>query len=132
MNLRGLVTLAGLAVLVLFAVRVGSARPAVDAQILGEIRQHSQAMPKLGVKPKRTIRFVLFTGEEQGLNGLKVYVKVHEKELEKISGVLVHDSGTGKVLTIGLSGKLRGERDDRSRALFAGAGQGCWIGRADA
>jgi len=81
MNLRGLVTLAGLAVLVLFAVRVGSARPAADdanafaavgAQILGEIRQHSQAMQKLGVKPKRTIRFVLFTGEEQGLNGSKV------------------------------------------------------------
>jgi len=118
MNLRGLVTLAGLAVLVLFAVRVGSARPAVDAQILGEIRQHSQAMPKLGVKPKRTIRFVLFTGEEQGLNGLKVYVKVHEKELEKISGVLVHDSGTGKVPTIGLMGNYA-VRETIDRALYS-------------
>jgi Zn-dependent M28 family amino/carboxypeptidase len=66
------------------------------------VLEAARALQKLGVKPKRTIRFVLFTGEEQGLNGSKAYVKAHQKELEKISGVLVHDSGTGKVLTIGL------------------------------
>jgi Zn-dependent M28 family amino/carboxypeptidase len=59
-------------------------------------------LQKVGVKPKRTIRFVLFTGEEQGLNGSRAYVKAHKDELPKISGVLVHDSGTGKVLTVGL------------------------------
>jgi carboxypeptidase Q len=62
----------------------------------------ARALQKVGVKPKRTIRFVLFTGEEQGLNGSRAYVKAHKDELPKISGVLVHDSGTGKVLTIGL------------------------------
>ncbi len=62
----------------------------------------ARALQKLGVKPKRTIRFVLFTGEEQGLNGSRAYVKAHKDELPKISGVLVHDSGTGKVLTVGL------------------------------
>lgn len=62
----------------------------------------ARALQKLGVKPKRTIRFVLFTGEEQGLNGSRAYVKAHQAELPKISGVLVHDTGTGKVLTIGL------------------------------
>ncbi|HKT48591.1 MAG TPA: M20/M25/M40 family metallo-hydrolase [Candidatus Acidoferrales bacterium] len=64
----------------------------------------ARALQKLGVKPKRTIRFVLFTGEEQGLNGSRAYVKAHHDELPKISGVLVHDTGTGKVLTIGLMG----------------------------
>jgi carboxypeptidase Q len=68
------------------------------------VLEAARALQKLGVKPKRTIRFVLFTGEEQGLNGSKAYVKAHQKEMEKISGVLVHDSGTGKVLTIGLMG----------------------------
>src|SRR5256884_9930482 len=68
------------------------------------VLEAARALQRLGVKPKRTIRFVLFTGEEQGLNGSKAYVKTHQKELEKISGVLVHDSGTGKVLTIGLMG----------------------------
>jgi carboxypeptidase Q len=62
----------------------------------------ARALVKSGVKPKRTIRFILFTGEEQGLNGSRAYVTAHQDEMSKISGVLVHDTGTGKVLTIGL------------------------------
>ena len=77
----------------------------------------ARALQKLAVKPKRTIRFVLFTGEEQGLNGSKAYVKAHQKELEKISGVLVHDSGTGKVLTVGLMGNYSA-REMVDRAVF--------------
>ena len=61
----------------------------------------ARALVKSGAKPKRTIRFVLFTGEEGGLNGSRAYVAAHKEELGKISGVLVHDTGTGKVLTIG-------------------------------
>src|ERR1700688_3446912 len=68
------------------------------------VLEAARALKKSGVKPKRTIRFVLFTGEEQGLNGSKAYVTKHQDELKKISAVLVHDSGTGKVLTIGLMG----------------------------
>lgn len=47
-------------------------------------------------RPKRTIRFILWTGEEQGLLGSVAYVK-HLKEtgqLEKVSAVLVDDGGT--------------------------------------
>ena len=80
------------------------------------VLEAARALQKLGVKPKRTIRFVLFTGEEQGLNGSKAYVKAHQKQLEKISGVLVHDSGTGKVLTIGLMGNYAA-RESIDRAL---------------
>jgi len=80
------------------------------------VLEAARALQKLGVKPKRTIRFVLFTGEEQGLNGSKAYVKEHQKQLEKISGVLVHDSGTGKVLTIGLMGNYAA-REAIDRAL---------------
>src|SRR6266851_2981107 len=81
------------------------------------VLEAARALQKLGVKPKRTIRFVLFTGEEQGLNGSKAYVKEHQNELEKISGVLVHDSGTGKVLTIGLMGNYA-VREPIDRALY--------------
>ena len=77
----------------------------------------ARALQKLSVKPKRTIRFILFTGEEQGLNGSRAYVRAHAKELDKISGVLVHDSGTGKVLTIGLMGNYEA-RETIDRALF--------------
>jgi carboxypeptidase Q len=77
----------------------------------------ARALVKLNVKPKRTIRFVLFTGEEQGLNGSRAYVKAHKEELGKISGVLVHDTGTGKVLTIGLMANY-GARETMDRVLY--------------
>ena len=81
------------------------------------VLEAARALQKLGVKPKRTIRFVLFTGEEQGLNGSKAYVQAHKDELAKISGVLVHDTGTGKVLTIGLMGNYK-VRETIDRVLY--------------
>lgn len=54
----------------------------------------ARILMKAGAKPKRTIRFVLWTGEEQGLFGSTEYVKQHEAELPKISAVLVDDGGT--------------------------------------
>jgi carboxypeptidase Q len=80
------------------------------------VLEAARALQKLGVQPKRTIRFVLFTGEEQGLNGSREYVKAHKEELGKISGVLVHDSGTGKVLTVGLMANY-GARETIDRVL---------------
>jgi len=77
----------------------------------------ARALAKAGVKPRRTIRFVLFPGEEQGLYGSKAYVAAHNEELAKISGVLVHDSGTGKVLTIGLMGNYA-VRETMDRVLY--------------
>ncbi|MEQ8770914.1 MAG: M20/M25/M40 family metallo-hydrolase [Phycisphaerales bacterium] len=48
-----------------------------------------------GVRPKRTIRFALWTGEEQGLHGSREYVEdLSEAELEKISAAFVDDGGT--------------------------------------
>ncbi|HEY2821691.1 MAG TPA: M20/M25/M40 family metallo-hydrolase [Candidatus Acidoferrum sp.] len=64
----------------------------------------ARALQKLGVQPKRTIRFVMFTGEEQGLNGSRAYVKAHAAELPKISALLLQDIGTGKVLTVDMMG----------------------------
>lgn len=47
-----------------------------------------------GAKPKRTIRFVLWTGEEQGLLGSTAYVTKHADQMDKISAVFVDDGGT--------------------------------------
>jgi hypothetical protein len=47
-----------------------------------------------GAKPKRTIRFILWSGEEQGLFGSRGYVQQHMKEMDKISCCLVDDGGT--------------------------------------
>jgi carboxypeptidase Q len=44
--------------------------------------------------PRRTVRFVLFGGEEQGLLGSAAYVREHKAELQNIDAVLVADSGS--------------------------------------
>lgn len=55
----------------------------------------ARILMKSGARPARTIRFVLFGGEEQGLYGSKAYVKRHDAELERISAVLIDDGGAG-------------------------------------
>lgn len=54
----------------------------------------ARILAKLGVKPKRTIRFCLWTGEEQGLLGSQRYVVMHRQEMDKVAAVFNHDSGT--------------------------------------
>jgi hypothetical protein len=54
----------------------------------------ARILGKLKVRPKRTIRFILWTGEEQGLFGSRKYVEKHKAALEKISAVFVDDGGT--------------------------------------
>jgi hypothetical protein len=69
------------------------------------VLEAARALKAVGIKPKRTIRFVLFSGEEEGLHGSRAYAKAHEKEMPKISAVLIHDTGTGRVKSIGLQGR---------------------------
>lgn len=54
----------------------------------------ARLLMKSGIKPKRTIRFILWTGEEQGLLGSRAYVTEHANELEKMSACIVDDGGT--------------------------------------
>ncbi len=70
------------------------------------VLEAARALKAVGAKPKRTIRCVLFSGEEEGLHGSRAYVKAHEKEMSKICGVLIHDMGTGRVKSIGLQGRF--------------------------
>jgi hypothetical protein len=57
-----------------------------------------RAMKALGLKPRRTLRVILFFGEEQGLLGSKAYVQAHEKELKNIQAVLINDMGGGRIV----------------------------------
>lgn len=58
-----------------------------------------------GMKPKRTIRFILFSGEEEGLLGSKAYVLQHRDEMEKAVAALIIDEGTGAVTGFSLGGR---------------------------
>jgi hypothetical protein len=57
------------------------------------VLEAARLIAALGVKPARTIRFVLYSGEEQGLLGSRGYVKAHKDELDKTSIVMTHDAG---------------------------------------
>jgi hypothetical protein len=41
------------------------------------VLEAARLIAKLGIKPKRTIRFVLWSGEEQGLLGSRAYIEQH-------------------------------------------------------
>lgn len=69
-----------------------------------------------GLLPRRTIRFVLFSGEEQGMIGSWQYVEAHRAELDKIRASIVYDSGTGRVSGYALSG--RGDIEDGLRQIL--------------
>lgn len=49
-----------------------------------------------GPRPKRTVRFVLFTGEETGLLGSRGYVAAHRGELDGHVAAVIHDIGDGR------------------------------------
>lgn len=56
--------------------------------------ESARLFKKLGIKPKRTIRFILWSGEEQGLLGSRAYVEMHKDSLDKVSAVFNDDGGT--------------------------------------
>src|SRR5256712_78911 len=72
-----------------------------SASVLGS----AEAIVRSGMRPRRTIRFVLFTGEEQGLDGSFAYVRQHRAEMPNHLGNLVLDSGQGLVKEYQLGGR---------------------------
>jgi Zn-dependent M28 family amino/carboxypeptidase len=76
-----------------------------------------RAIKASGVKPRRTIRFILFSGEEEGLLGSRAYAFNHRAELDKAAGVIIYDSGTGKTTGFSLGG--RKDIADTTKLLIA-------------
>jgi carboxypeptidase Q len=72
-----------------------------SASVLGA----AEAIVKSGVKPRRTIRFVLFAGEEQGLLGSFAYIQQHQSEMPNHLGDLILDEGQGPVKELQLGGR---------------------------
>ncbi len=71
----------------------------------------ARILKTLGVRPRRTIRVTLWSGEEEGLLGSQAYVKAHfgsfenpKPGYEKFGGYFNIDSGTGRVRGAGVFG----------------------------
>jgi carboxypeptidase Q len=69
-----------------------------------------KVLKDLGLRPRRTIRVVLFTNEENGMRGGYAYRDAHKDELANHVLMLESDSGTFRPLGFGLSA------NDRARA----------------
>jgi hypothetical protein len=65
----------------------------------------ARAIKATGLLPRRTIRFVLFSGEEQGTIGSYEYVKAHRAELDKIRAMITFDAGNGRLTGYSLGGR---------------------------
>lgn len=65
----------------------------------------ARAMIAAQVRPRRTVRFALFGGEEFGLFGSRAYIDRHRDELDNHVAVIVHDMGIGAVKGYSVGGR---------------------------
>lgn len=69
------------------------------------VLEAARVMKALKIKPKHTIRFAFFSGEEQLANGSRAYVEQHNSELDGIWAVFNTDSGAQAPLGFQLNGR---------------------------
>jgi hypothetical protein len=81
------------------------------------VLEAARVLAASGLQPRRTIRFILFAGEEQGLLGSRAYAAAHAAGADSVQAVLVLDNGTGRIVGQALQG--RADLEDTWRALLA-------------
>lgn len=64
-----------------------------DGSGVSPIMEAARLLQEAGAKPKRTILFCLFAGEEFGLLGAKAWAKANKDKLPKISNLFNRDGG---------------------------------------
>jgi carboxypeptidase Q len=87
------------------------------------VMEVARAVQALAAPPRRTMRFILFGGEEEGLVGSTAYSKAHRDEMSKIDAVIITDTGSEQAKGF----YLMGRNDEKSamapyEPLLAGLG----------
>jgi hypothetical protein len=95
-----------------------------DGAGVAQVLETARAVLASGVRPRRSIRFVLWGGEEQGLYGSRAYVKAHARELDRVAAVVNADHGAGAPKGWWVDGRpdLLERLGPLARRLFAGLG----------
>jgi carboxypeptidase Q len=75
-------------------------------------------MKQLGMRPRRTVRLVLWTNEENGGRGGRAYRDAHSAELSKHVMMLEADSGLFMPVSFGFTGSPRGLETVRAIATL--------------
>jgi Iap family predicted aminopeptidase len=76
-----------------------------DGAEVATVVDAARILKKLNIRPKHTIRFVLFSGEEQSDLGSRAYVQQHRQELDSIRAVFNTDAGVQEPLGLKLYGR---------------------------
>lgn len=101
---------------VIVAGHLDSWHPATGAQDNGTgvatVLDVARAIKASGHTPRRTVRFLLVGGEEQGIIGSTAYVRSHRDKMSSIDCVLISDTGGQRAKGWYLMG-----RDDEKEAL---------------
>jgi Iap family predicted aminopeptidase len=58
-----------------------------------------------GRRPRRTVRFVMYTGEEDGFWGAMADVREHRAELDRVKAMIELDMGSGRITGFSLGGR---------------------------
>jgi carboxypeptidase Q len=75
----------------------------------------ARAIAALGQPPRRSIRFALWGGEEQGQIGSTAWTRAHAFELDRVVAILNTDAGSGRV--VGWTAPGRGDVVNATRRL---------------
>ena len=91
-----------------------------DALVIDVARQMMR-LARSGVRPLRTVRFALFSGEELGLLGSSAYAHAHKDD---VGAMIVFDLGSTKVTGFATSGRMGELRPllDKSLGRFKSLG----------
>ncbi len=82
-------------------------------------------MKKLGIQPRRTVRLVLFTNEENGLRGAAAYADRYGDQAHNHVFALESDSGVFAPASLGFSGSPRRACPDSRHRHAARAASAC-------
>lgn len=90
---------------VILGARLVSRKPSDCCCNAALVIEAARAIKATGLLPRRTIRFALFSGDEQGTSGSYKYVKAHLAELDKIRAMIDFNEGNGRVTGYSLGGR---------------------------
>ncbi|HEY1251593.1 MAG TPA: M20/M25/M40 family metallo-hydrolase [Thermoanaerobaculia bacterium] len=88
-----------------------------DGSGVAAVLEAARILKSLGVKPRRTIRFAFFSGEEEACLGSRAYVKAHEGEMDRTKAVVIMDEGAQAPRGLQLHG--RADLEKPVKALLA-------------
>jgi hypothetical protein len=70
------------------------------------VLEAARVLKSLGIRPKNTIRFAFFSGEEELSNGSRAYAEQHRSELDRTRAVFNLDCGAHPPLGFSIHGRL--------------------------